>query len=56
MSKKNANKRLLDEEHHTGLSEPNPIMFTPPNEFMYFCAPTLTLPGKPPHRICRGRP
>lgn len=56
MSKKNARKHILEEEHHTGLSEPNPVMFTPPDPLHYFYAPVLTLPGKPPHRICRGRP
>lgn len=58
MSKKNAKKQRLDEERHTGLSEPNPLLYTvlPRDHFLHYLAPGLTLPGKPPHRICRGRP
>lgn len=56
MSKKNARKQQLDEEYHASLSVLNPIIFTMPDSFHQFYTPALMLPGKPPHRICRGRP
>ena len=55
MGKTNAAKRYLDEERATGLAVPNPLLYTP-HPYFSWSTPVLTLPGKPAHRICRGRP
>lgn len=56
MGKTNGNKRYLDEERATAGYHPvYPLLYTP-HPYFSWSAPVLTLPGKPPHRICRGKP
>lgn len=55
MAKTNRRKRDLDCEHHASAAAPNPLLYTP-DPWQSYMSPVLTLPGKPAHRICRGRP
>ena len=55
MSKTNRRKRELQEERMTQ-GDANPMLYTHPHPFWFFLAPVLTMPGKPPHRICKGKP
>ena len=54
MTKTNRNRRYLQEEHAT-TGNPNPLIYTP-HPWYPWMAPRVTLPGKVPHRICRGKP
>lgn len=54
MPKTNRRKRDLDREHQSE-GDPNPILTTP-DPWREYVAPVVTMPGKPPHRICRGKP
>jgi hypothetical protein len=54
MTKTNRRRRELQEEHAT-TGRTNPIIHTP-HPWYPWMAPIVTLPGKAPHRICRGRP
>lgn len=54
MGKSNRRKRELQREHQS-FGDPNPLLYTS-DPWRPYMAPILTLPGKPPHRICRGKP
>jgi hypothetical protein len=55
MTKTNRRRRELQEEHRSyGYHPPNPFIYTPSPSWTYR-APLVTLPGKVPHRICRGK-
>ncbi len=54
MSKTNDTKRQLQEER--GCGQPNPFIYTEQWTWWGTVASIVTLPGKVPHRICRGRP
>lgn len=57
MGKVNGKKRWLQVEHATGLGVPNPFIHTPvPHWSWSWTSSVVTLPGKPPHRICKGKP
>lgn len=56
VSKSNRRKREFQREHATaGYHPENPLLYTPAPVWTYM-APVLTMPGKPPHRICKGKP
>ena len=54
MTKTNDTKRRLQEERG-GSGQPNPFMYTEQWTWWGTVASIVTLPGKVPHRICRGR-